>query len=193
MLGVVGPFEASAGAMNCPYISSSKLAAALGLQKATAYHAQGPEQLEGAAYRFSLCRATAWSGSTPANEAQAQAKISSGKGAVVVIKTDEEVGGTPEAVESWHKEYEQQTEDFHAAGSAFVKAAHGKLLLPSTFGAHNAWGYEAVKHGARSVNGIWYSDSQHDYITIAITEGQAKPGRKTLEKIAATAVPGFGA
>jgi hypothetical protein len=190
---VAGLSAASAGATNCPYISSSRLAAAVGLQKATAFLVEGPEQPQYAAYRFSLCRAVAWSGATPTSEAQAQAKINSGKAVGIVIKTDEEVGGTQEEIESWHKDFEQQTEDFHVGGYALIKAFHGTFFFPKAFGAPANWAYEAVQKGRRGVNGIWYSDNQHDYITIGITESKHKLGRKSLERIAATAVPGFGA
>jgi hypothetical protein len=194
-IAVIGSSAASAGATNCPYISSSKLAAALGLQKATAYLAKGPEQLENTAYQFSLCRAVAWSGATPASEAQAQAKIKSGQGAAVVIKTNEEMGGTQEEIEKWHKEYEQQTEAFHASGFALVHAHHGNsnIFIPQAFGAPSEFGFEAVVKGQREVSAIWYSDSQHDYITIGITGSKQRSSRKSLEKIAKTAVPGFGA
>jgi hypothetical protein len=190
---VAGSSAASAGETNCPYISSSKLAAAVGLKKATAYLAKGPEQLEGTAYQFSLCRAVAWSGAAPANEAQAQAKVRSGQAAAIVIKTGGEAGGTQEAIEKWHKEFEQQTEDFHSSGFAFVHAFHGNIFIPSAFGAPSEFGFEAVVKGSREVNGIWYSDPQHDYITIGVTGSKQRSSRKSLEKIANTAVPGFGA
>ena len=38
---------------------------------------------------------------------------------------------------------------------------------------------------------IWESDSAFAYVTISITERKGKPGRKSLEKIAASVVPGF--
>ncbi len=82
-LGVSAP---AAGAENCPYIGVSAIASAFHLKNATAFLVQGPEQPEYAAYRFSLCRAVAWSGATPKNEAQAQAKIHNGEAAGVVIK-----------------------------------------------------------------------------------------------------------
>jgi hypothetical protein len=190
-----GSSAASAGATNCPYITSSKLAAALGLRNATAYLAKGPEHLEDTAYQFSLCRAVAWSGATPSSPSQAQAKVNSGQGAAVVIKTNEELGGTQEEIEKWHKEYEQQTEAFHASGFALVNAHHGNssIFIPAAFGAPSEFGFEAVVKGTREVSAIWYSDSQHDYITIGITGSKQRSTRKSLEKIAKTAVPGFGA
>jgi hypothetical protein len=191
--GVAGSSAASAGATNCPYITSSKLASAFGLKNATAYLAKGPEHLEFTAYQFSLCRAVAWSGATPSSPSQAQAKVNSGQGAAIVIGTDEEVGGTQEQVEKWHKEYEQQTEAFHASGFALVHAHHGNIFIPPAFGAPSEFGFEAVVKGTREVGAIWYSDSQHDYITIAITGSKQRSSRKSLEKIAKTAVPGFGA
>jgi hypothetical protein len=192
---VTGLSAASAGATNCPYITSSKLAAALGLKSATAYLAKGPEHLEDTAYQFSLCRAVAWSGAPPSSPSQAQAKVKSGQGAAVVITTDEEVGGTQEQIEKWHKEYEQQTEAYHATGFAFVNAHHGNsnIFVPAAFGAPSEFGFEAVVNGVREVGAIWYSDSQHDYITIGITGSKQRSTRKSLEKIAKTAVPGFGA
>lgn len=192
-VAVAGSSAASAGATNCPYISSSKLAAAFGLQNGTAYLAKGPEQLEFTAYQFSLCRAVAWSGATPANEAQAEAKLKSGQGAAIVIKTSEEFGGTQEEIEKWHKEYEQQTEDFHKSGFGLAQAEHGDIFIPAAFGAPSEFGFEAVVKGQRGVSGIWYSDSQHDYITIAITGSKRRSTRKALERIAKTAVKSFGA
>jgi hypothetical protein len=191
-IAALGISAAAASATNCPYISASKLAKAFGLQHATAFLVEGPEQPQYAAYRSSLCRAVAWSGSTPANEAQAQAKINSGKAAAIVIKTAEETTGTPEEIEAWHKDFETQTEGFHVAGQLLGHAFHGKTFAPPAFGAPSELGYEGVQKGRLGIYGIWESDSQHDYLTILITEAKGKPGRKSLEKIAAVAVTGFG-
>jgi hypothetical protein len=184
---------ATATATNCPYISASQLAHAFGLKHATAYHVEGPAVPEYAAYQFSLCREVAWSGGTPANEKQAQAKIDSGHAVGVVIKTAEQMSGTPEEIEAWHRDFEQQTEAWHAGGLALAKAFHGSIFIPPAFGAPSEFGYEAVQRRRRGVNGIWYSDSQFDYIQIGTTQGKGKPGQKNLEKVAAIAVPGFGA
>jgi hypothetical protein len=192
-IAALGISAAAASATNCPYISASKLAKAFGLQHATAFLVEGPEQPQYAAYRSSLCRAVAWSGSTPANEAQAQAKIDSGQAVGIVIKTAEQVSGTAEEIEAWHRDFEKQTETWHAAGLFLVKGLHGAIFIPPAFGAPSEFGYEAVQKRRRGVNGIWYSDSQYDYIEIGTTQGKGKPGRKNLEKVAAVAVPGFGA
>jgi hypothetical protein len=192
-IAALGISAAAASATNCPYISASQLAKAFGLKHATAYHVEGPIVPEYAAYQFSLCRAVAWSGSTPANEKQAQAKIDSGQAVGVVIKTSEQASGTPEQIEAWHRDFEQQTEAWHAGGLALAKSFHGSIFIPPTFGAPSEFGYEAVQKRRRGVNGIWYSDSQYDYIEIGTTLGKGKPGRANLEKVAAVAVPGFGA
>lgn len=191
-IAAFGISAAAASATNCPYISASKLAKAFGLQHATAFRVEGPEQPQYAAYRFSLCRAVAWSGRTPTNEAQAQARINSGKAATIVIKTAEEATGTPEQIEAWHKEFETQTEGFHAAGQLLGHASHGKIFAQPAFGAPSGLGYEGVLKGGLGIEGIWESESQHDYLTIVIAEAKGKPGRKSLEKIAAVAVTGFG-
>jgi hypothetical protein len=193
MTVALGISAATATATNCPYISASQLAHAFGLKHATAYHVEGPVVPEYAAYQFSLCRAVAWSGGTPANEKQAQAKIDSGHAVGIVIKTAEQVSGTPDEIAAWHRDFEEQTEAWHAGGLSLAKAFHGAIFIPPAFGAPSEFGYEAVQRRRRGVNGIWYSDSQYDYIEIGTTQGRGKPGRTNLEKVAAVAVPGFGA
>jgi len=198
MLGLVmamaalGSSAATASATNCPYISAGQLAKAFGLKHATAYHVVGPEVLGNAAYRFSLCRAVAWSGSTPTNEKQAQAKVDAGQGAGIVINTEEEVPGSQEEVEAWHRGYAEQTEAFHVAAMHLVHVFHGKILAPPAFHAQSDLAYELVQNGKLGLTGIWEDESQYAYVTIGIIEGKHKPGRKSFEKIAATVVGGFG-
>ena len=149
---------------------------------------------------LSLCRAVAWSGPTPNNEAQAEGKIDDGEAAGAVIKSEEEVGGTQEEIESWHKLYEAQTEGFHAAGMTLAKEFHGDLFSPPADNAPSSFAYEAVQRRRRGLAAIWESDSQHTYMTIGTTQGAGKgkrkfkgnSARKALESIAAVAVVGFG-
>jgi hypothetical protein len=183
-IATLGISAAGANANTCPRISNAKLAKAFGLQHATAYHVQGPEQLMFTTYEFSLCRAVAWSGSTPTNPQQVQEKINAGEGAGILIKTDREAsGGTSEEIEKWHDEYEHQTQDFHHASMQLAT----KIFAPKIGGL----AYETVSHGKLGIAAIWESDSAFAYVTISITERKGKPGRKSLEKIAATVVPGF--
>jgi hypothetical protein len=110
-----------------------------------------------------------------------------------VIKTEEEFpGASSEELEKWHKEYEQQTDDFFHAGFAFGKLFHGKTISPPTYGAESDLAWTASTGPKRGALGIWYDDKQFSYITIVITGGKRGRSAASLAKLAAVAVPSFG-
>jgi hypothetical protein len=183
---------AGADAADCPYISAAAIAKAVGLAHATAYKVQGPEQPTYATYRFSLCRAVAWSGTPPKDPGQAQAMIANGTAAGFVIKTNEEAqGNTPEQIEHWHEEYEKQTEAFHAGAFALIGHAQAKLFIPKPLGAEGTFGITLKKGPKRGGTAIWYSNERHSYLTMAVTDGKKHPAAQ-INALAATVVPSFG-
>lgn len=190
---VAGPGASSAAAYaNCPYITASKLAQATRQRHGDAYYDVGPKTFEGTAYQFSICRAFGWTGKIPATRKESYAKIKAGLAASVTIKTEEEVGGSPEAVASWREEYEDETSAYHSAIFAIAKAFHGSIIFPPRHGAEGTFGALTVHKGVGEATAIWYSDVDFDYIEITVSEAKRDHPRRALERLANTAVPGFG-
>jgi hypothetical protein len=77
------------------------------------------------------------------------------------------------------------------AQETLIAAMHGKSFVPPALGA-SALGYKGVKGPTREAEALWSSASLSKIMLLAVRETKERAAVTQLEKVAATAVPGFG-
>jgi hypothetical protein len=185
----VGSLAAASPAVaaGCPLIKSSSIAAATGLPHVLVTapalvknHTSGEEKI--------VCRIAAFSGTPPANAAQARQKLGSGTLINGVIDNWSEAEAASEPQQWQEKGFEEVLSRIYSANHALAKANKGFNFDPPTYGAEISRGWGYMKAGATSTTGLWYSSHSHSIVTIVLDTGTVKGGLHDQESLAKTVV-----
>ena len=137
------------------------------------------------------CQVVVWSGTKPLTAKAEAAKLANGTLAELdintwapgsgLLSTEWTSGGFANKLVSLGLEAQKR----------LIAARHGRSFAPPALGAI-ASGYKGVKGPTREAEALWSSAGLSKIMLRAVLETKEKPAVAQLDKVAATAVPGFG-
>lgn len=180
---------AAANADACGLATQHTQAKAFGLTNSVQHKSVLREPGNPAGVIHTRCKAFAWKGEKPTNEARRRAGLLAGTTATYRIETW--VADSGPTAETWLANFPKKLDGLRdRARAQFIEGnLPGRALSLPRFGLPSVLGYQAPSGGLRKLRAFWWNQATGTLISFNVVEARGKPVGASLRNLAAAIVP----